>query len=132
MGIAAPHPFHPIFLDKLFFLCSIPRIELTPRVSLAASPPNRSPLTCFAESEEVAVDSTEGMRIFTRVVRAGSLSAAGRAMGLSSASVSRKISALEESSGARLLNRTSRKLSLTQVGELYYEKACQILDHIDA
>jgi DNA-binding transcriptional LysR family regulator len=78
------------------------------------------------------MDSIEGMRIFTRVVRAGSLSAAGRAMGLSSASVSRKISALEEAIGARLLERTSRKIALTQVGEMYYERACQILDHIDA
>jgi DNA-binding transcriptional LysR family regulator len=78
------------------------------------------------------MDSTEGMRVFTRVVRAGSLSAAGRSLGISSASVSRKISALEESTGARLLNRTSRKIGLTQVGELYFEKACLILDHIDA
>jgi len=78
------------------------------------------------------MDSTEAMRVFTRVVRAGSLSAAGRAMGLSSASISRKISALEESTGARLLDRTSRKIALTQLGELYFEKACQILDQIDA
>ena len=78
------------------------------------------------------MDSTEGMRVFTRVVRAGSLSAAGRAMGLSSASISRKITALEESTGARLLDRTSRKIALTQLGELYFEKACQILDQIDA
>jgi DNA-binding transcriptional LysR family regulator len=78
------------------------------------------------------MDSTEGMRVFTRVVRAGSLSAAGRAMGLSSASVSRKISALEEATGARLLDRTSRKIALTQLGELYFERACQILDQIDA
>lgn len=78
------------------------------------------------------MDSTEGMRVFTRVVRAGSLSAAGRAMGLSSASVSRKISALEEATGARLLDRTSRRIALTQAGELYFEKACQILDQIDA
>lgn len=78
------------------------------------------------------MDSTEGMRIFARVVRAGSLSAAGRAMGLSSASVSRKIGALEQSVGARLLNRTSRKMALTQVGEMYFEKACDILDRIDA
>ncbi|HLG88114.1 MAG TPA: LysR family transcriptional regulator [Alphaproteobacteria bacterium] len=77
------------------------------------------------------MDSTEGMRVFTRVVRAGSLSAAGRAMGLSSASVSRKIAALEESVGARLLNRTSRRLALTQVGEMYFEKARAILDEID-
>ncbi|MDB5395411.1 MAG: LysR family transcriptional regulator [Rhodospirillales bacterium] len=78
------------------------------------------------------MDSTEGMRVFTRVVRAGSLSAAGRAMGMSAASVSRKISALEENTGARLLNRTSRKIALTQIGEMYYEKACLILDQMDA
>lgn len=78
------------------------------------------------------MDSTEGMRLFTRVVRAGSLSAAGRAVGLSSASVSRKISALEQSVGARLLTRTSRKIALTQVGEMYFEKASAILDDIDA
>jgi DNA-binding transcriptional LysR family regulator len=78
------------------------------------------------------MDSTEGMRVFTRVVRAGSLSAAGRAMGLSSASISRKISALEESTGVRLLDRTSRKIALTQPGELFFEKACQNLDQIDA
>jgi DNA-binding transcriptional LysR family regulator len=78
------------------------------------------------------MDQTEAMRVFTRVVRAGSLSAAGRSLGISAASVSRKISALESSTGARLLNRTSRKIALTQVGELYFEKACQILDHIDA
>ena len=78
------------------------------------------------------MDSTEGMRVFTRVVRAGSLSAAGRALGMSAASVSRKISALENSTGARLLNRTSRKIALTQIGEMYYEKACLILDQMDA
>ena len=78
------------------------------------------------------MDSTEGMRLFTRVVRAGSLSAAGRAVGLSSASVSRKISALEQSVGARLLTRTSRKIALTQVGEMYFEKATAILNDIDA
>jgi len=78
------------------------------------------------------MDSTEGMRVFTRVVRAGSLSAAGRSLGISSASVSRKISALEQATGARLLDRTSRRIALTQLGELYFEKACLILDHIDA
>ena len=78
------------------------------------------------------MNSVEGMRVFTRVVRAGSLSAAGRAMGLSSASVSRKIAALEDSVGARLLNRTSRRIALTEVGEMVFEKACEILDQIDA
>jgi DNA-binding transcriptional LysR family regulator len=56
------------------------------------------------------------MRLFVSVVQNGSLSAAGRQHGLSPASVSRHISALEESVGGRLLNRTSRKLTLTEAG----------------
>ena len=78
------------------------------------------------------MDTVEGMRVFTRVVQAGSLSAAGRAMGMSSASVSRKISTLEQTVGAKLLNRTSRKLALTMVGHAYFEKACSILEQIEA
>jgi DNA-binding transcriptional LysR family regulator len=60
----------------------------------------------------------------------GSLSAAARQHGLSPASVSRHISALEESVGGRLLNRTSRKLTLTEAGELYFHKVEQILQQI--
>ncbi|MFI5011578.1 MAG: LysR family transcriptional regulator [Hyphomicrobiales bacterium] len=67
------------------------------------------------------------MRIFVGVVQSGSLSSAGRQLGLSPGSVSRQISALEESLGARLLNRTSRKLTLTEAGELYCAKVEQIL-----
>jgi DNA-binding transcriptional LysR family regulator len=78
------------------------------------------------------MDTLEGMRVFTRVVQSGSLSAAGRALGMSSASVSRKISTLEQSVGAKLLNRTSRKLALTMVGHAYFEKACSILEQIEA
>ena len=59
------------------------------------------------------------MRIFVAVVQNGSLSSAGRQLGLSPASVSRHIGALEESLGCRLVNRTSRKLTLTEPGELY-------------
>lgn len=78
------------------------------------------------------MESLQGMRIFLQVVQAGSLSAAGRATGQSPASVSRKISMLEESVGAKLLNRTSRSLSLTAIGSVYYDKARQIVDQIDA
>ena len=67
------------------------------------------------------------MRIFVSVVQSGSLSSAGRQMGLSPASVSRHITALEDSLGARLLNRTSRKLTLTEAGELYFAKVEQLL-----
>jgi DNA-binding transcriptional LysR family regulator len=75
-------------------------------------------------------DSLQPMRIFVSVVQNGSLSSAGRQLGLSPASVSRHISALEASLGCRLVNRTSRKLTLTEAGELYFAKVEQILHQI--
>ena len=76
------------------------------------------------------MDWMQPMRIFVTVVQNGSLSAAGRQLGLSPASVSRHIGALEESLGCRLVNRTSRKLTLTEAGELYYAKVSEILHQI--
>ena len=76
------------------------------------------------------MDWMQPMRIFVAVVQNGSLSSAGRQLGLSPASVSRHIGALEESLGCRLVNRTSRKLTLTEAGELYYAKVGEILHQI--
>jgi DNA-binding transcriptional LysR family regulator len=76
------------------------------------------------------MDWMQPMRIFVAVVQNGSLSSAGRQLGLSPASVSRHIGALEESLGCRLVNRTSRKLTLTEAGELYYAKVGEILQQI--
>ena len=76
------------------------------------------------------MDWLQPMRIFVSVVQNGSLSSAGRQLGLSPASVSRHISALEESLGCRLVNRSSRKLTLTEAGELYFAKVEQILHQI--
>ena len=76
------------------------------------------------------MDSLQPMRIFVSVVQNGSLSSAGRQLGLSPASVSRHISGLEESLGCRLVNRTSRKLTLTEAGELYFAKVEQILHQV--
>ena len=70
------------------------------------------------------------MRLFVSVVQNGSLSSAGRQLGLSPASVSRHISALEENLGSRLLNRTSRKLTVTEAGELYFRKVEHILQQV--
>ncbi len=72
-----------------------------------------------------------GMRIFTRVVEAGSFSEAGRQMGIAPSSVSRQINDLEDSLGTRLFQRTTRKLSLTEAGELYYERATRIVNEIE-
>ena len=77
------------------------------------------------------MDSVAGMRIFARVVEAGSFSAAGRQLGVAPSSVSRQINDLEYDLGARLFQRTTRKLSLTEAGRLYDQRVRRILLDID-
>jgi DNA-binding transcriptional LysR family regulator len=76
------------------------------------------------------MDKFGAMRVFVRIADAGSLSAAGRQLGLSLTSVSRQLMALEEALGTTLVERTTRHLSLTESGRLYYERAKQILDEV--
>ena len=76
-------------------------------------------------------DSLNEMTIFSRVVASGSLSAAAREVGLSPAMVSRRLAALEARLGVRLVNRTTRSLSLTDEGAAYYEACSRILAEID-
>jgi len=64
--------------------------------------------------------------LFTLVVEKGSFTAASRAAGLTTSRISRRIADLEERLGVRLLHRTTRKLSLTAIGELYYQH-CQAM-----
>lgn len=71
------------------------------------------------------------MRLFVAVVDADGLAAGGRRVGLSPASVSERIAALEARSGARLLIRTTRALSLTDEGRLYLDTARSVLAEID-
>jgi len=71
------------------------------------------------------------LEVFARVVTAGSMSAAGREMALSPAVVSKRIRRLEERLGTRLLQRTTRQLSLTEAGQGYYERVVAILASID-
>ncbi len=77
------------------------------------------------------MDSVAGMRILVRVVDSGSFSAAARQLGVAPSSVSRKINELEEDLGARLFARTTRKLNLTEAGQLYYERAYNIINEVD-
>ncbi len=77
------------------------------------------------------MDSVAGMRILVRVVESGSFSAAARRLGVAPSSVSRQINELEEDLGARLFARTTRKLNLTEAGQLYYERASNILIDVD-
>src|SRR6187549_64902 len=67
------------------------------------------------------------MLIFARVVQAGSFSKASRELGMPKSTVSRKVSALEERLGARLLQRTTRRLSLTEEGRAYYQHAARVV-----
>lgn len=66
--------------------------------------------------------------LFAHVVEAGSLSAAGRRLRLSPAMVSKRLSRLEERLGARLVNRTTRRLATTEVGQQFYEDVLGILN----
>ncbi len=70
------------------------------------------------------------MTCFARAVETGSFSAAGRDLGLGQPNVSRYVAALEEHLQTRLLQRTTRKLSLTPEGERYYAEVRRILDAV--
>ena len=61
----------------------------------------------------------------------GSFSQAGRRRGLAASSVTRSINALEDGLGVRLLNRTTRKLSLTEAGRLYHERSRRIIAEVE-
>lgn len=76
-------------------------------------------------------DSLYEMSVFSRVVAAGSLSAAARDLGISTAGVSRRLAALEARLGVRLLNRTTRRISLTDEGASYHEACNRILAEIE-
>jgi len=69
--------------------------------------------------------------VFARVVQTGSFTTAARDLKMPKSTVSRRVSALEERLGARLLQRTTRKLSLTDVGRVYYEHCSRIVDEVD-
>lgn len=77
------------------------------------------------------MDRFEAMNVYVRVVEAGSLSAAARAIPMSLTSVSRHISALEEQFGVQLLRRTTRNLAMTDEGRILYDRAKAILGEVD-
>ena len=75
-------------------------------------------------------DALQEMAVFTKVVAAGSLSAAARELGSSPALISRRLAALESRLGVRLVNRTTRTLNLTVEGSRYYEACTRVLADI--
>jgi DNA-binding transcriptional LysR family regulator len=68
------------------------------------------------------------MAIFARVVEAKSFSEAARRLGMSKSQVSKQVASLERSLSAKLLNRTTRRLSLTEIGTAYYEHCARIVE----
>ena len=73
-----------------------------------------------------------GMAVFARVAEAKSFSGAARRLGVSKSAVSKQVAQLERSLKARLLNRTTRRLSLTEVGSAFYEHCARMLAEAEA
>lgn len=77
------------------------------------------------------MDKLRAMTTFVRIVEAGSLTGAAERLGSSLTSVVRSLSALEKAVGVRLLNRTTRRIALTDEGREYFERCRQLLGEIE-
>ncbi|MBH0239538.1 LysR family transcriptional regulator [Methylobrevis albus] len=77
------------------------------------------------------MDTLTRMRTFVEVVDAGGFSAAARKIGRSKALISKYVKELEDELGTRLMNRTTRRFSLTELGQAYYRDAGEILQRVD-
>jgi DNA-binding transcriptional LysR family regulator len=77
------------------------------------------------------MDRLRSMQIFVEVARSAGFSAAAERIGLSRAQVSKSVMQLERHLGTRLFNRTTRRISLTDVGKAYLERCIDILQDID-
>jgi len=73
------------------------------------------------------MDRLTEMEAFATVVDQGGFTDAAKKMGISKSAVSKHISSLEARLGARLLNRTTRRVSPTEIGLAYYDRACRVL-----
>lgn len=77
------------------------------------------------------MDRLTSLTVFVRVVECGGFSAAARRLNMSATMVSNHVQALEDRLGVRLLNRTTRKVSLTEIGKAYYERSTHILADLE-
>lgn len=77
------------------------------------------------------MDSFSDLQFFSIVIRQGTLAAAAQEMGLTPPSVSKRLAALEHRLGVRLLHRTTRRISLTPEGEIYFGEGARLLADID-
>jgi len=77
------------------------------------------------------MDKLTSMKVFARVAKHGSFAAAARELGISRAMATKHVMHLENALGVRLLNRTTRKINLTEAGSAYLERCLQILEDIE-
>ncbi len=77
------------------------------------------------------MDRLTSLSVFGRVVESGGFSAAARRLNMSVTMVANHVQSLEDRLGVRLLNRTTRKISLTETGKYYYERSSQILAELE-
>jgi molybdenum-dependent DNA-binding transcriptional regulator ModE len=77
------------------------------------------------------VDRFDNMRVFAKVVESGSFTGAEARLGISASMVGQHVKELEERLGARLPNRTTRKVSLTETGRAYYERCTRLLADLE-
>jgi DNA-binding transcriptional LysR family regulator len=77
------------------------------------------------------MDRVLGMTTYVKVVESGGFAAAGRALNMSASAVTLHVQAIEERLGVRLLNRTTRHVSMTEAGHAYYDSCTRILADID-
>ena len=77
------------------------------------------------------MDRFDNMRVFARVVESGIFTGAAARLGISASMVSQHVKELEERLGARLLNRTTRRVSLTETGRAYYERCTRLLADLE-
>lgn len=77
------------------------------------------------------MDRIDGFRLFVRVVETGSFSRAAVDLGVTQPTVTRQVAALEQRLGVRLVNRNTRRLSVTDAGRVYYERSKALLDLLE-
>jgi DNA-binding transcriptional LysR family regulator len=77
------------------------------------------------------IGNLDGMTVFARVVEEQSFSGAARKLGMSKSAISKHVTKLEDSLGIRLLNRTTRRLSLTDAGSTFYQHCARVVEEIE-
>jgi len=81
--------------------------------------------------ERVSMDQITALRVFIAIAEEGSFSGAAQALSMSKSAVSKYVSSLEDRLGAKLLNRTTRQVSLTDEGRIYLTRTVRVLDQLE-